>query len=86
MDRYSLLVRLLPPPLHAGLSRRTNIAQIYETWKRPDVGVLYKQKAAELGAAEAERLAQYKPPQDSHDKIAAITNVVGVYTQVYLSL
>ena len=54
----------------------SNIAQIYETWKRPDVGVLYKQKAAELSVAAAERLAQYKPPQDSHDKIAAITNAI----------
>ena len=26
MDRYSFLVRILPPLLHAGLSRRTNIA------------------------------------------------------------
>jgi hypothetical protein len=26
VDRYSFLVRLLPPLLHAGLSRRTNIA------------------------------------------------------------
>jgi hypothetical protein len=26
MDRYSFLVRLLPPLLHSGLSRRTNIA------------------------------------------------------------
>ncbi len=26
MDRYSFLVRLLPPLLHAGLARRTNIA------------------------------------------------------------
>ena len=25
MDRYSFLVRLLPPLLHAGLARRTNI-------------------------------------------------------------
>src|SRR5260370_34538674 len=26
VDRYSFLVRLLPPLLHAGLSRRTNVA------------------------------------------------------------
>jgi hypothetical protein len=26
VDRYSFLVRLLPPLLHAGLTRRTNIA------------------------------------------------------------
>jgi hypothetical protein len=26
VDRYSFLVRLLPPLLHAGLSRRTNIS------------------------------------------------------------
>ena len=26
MDRYSFLVRILPPLLHAGLPRRTNIA------------------------------------------------------------
>jgi len=33
VDRYSFLVRLLHPLLHAGLSRRTNIAQIST---RPD--------------------------------------------------
>ena len=26
VDRYSFFVRLLPPPLHTGLARRTNIA------------------------------------------------------------
>jgi hypothetical protein len=53
-----------------------NIGKIYETWGHAEISGLYRQKAAELSAAAAERLSQYAHPQNPEDKIAAVTNAI----------
>lgn len=53
-----------------------NIGRIYEIWGRADLSGLYRQKATELDAAAAERLSQYKHPQDRENLVAALADAL----------
>lgn len=53
-----------------------NIAHIYDLWNQPIVAKQYREKAAELNAAAAERLSKYTHRHDPSDKIAAITDAI----------
>jgi tetratricopeptide (TPR) repeat protein len=53
-----------------------NIGRIYETWGQAALSKQYRQKATELSAAAAERLAKYKHGKNPNDKIATLADAI----------
>jgi len=53
-----------------------NIGRIYEIWGKEGPAQLYRQRAAELSAAAAERMSQYKCHQNSGDKVTALLDAM----------
>jgi len=53
-----------------------NIGRIYETWGQGALSRLYRQKATELSAEAAERLAEYKHGKNPNNKVAMLADAI----------